>query len=230
VPEPSSCAAVIPCFNERATIAALVRAIRSHLPSVIVVDDGSTDQTADLARAAGAAVLSHPRNLGKGAAIRSGFLRAKEQGFEWAFTMDGDGQHSPGDLPAFLHCAQTTGAELVVGNRMQNARAIPWLRRRVNLWMSRQLSRRAGRKLPDTQCGFRLVHLPAWATLSLRTEHFEIESEMLMAFLAAGHPVEFVPIQVIGPARRSHIHPLNDTWRWWKWWGGEKRTTRGPVD
>ena len=124
----------------------------------------------------------------------------------------------PEDLPAFWRCAEQTGALLVVGNRMHDARAIPWLRRQVNRWMSRQLSRRAGRHLPDTQCGFRLIHLETWATLPLNTERFEIESEMLMAFLAAGHRVEFVPIRVIGSGHRSHIRPVADSLRWWKWW------------
>jgi glycosyltransferase involved in cell wall biosynthesis len=218
VPEPTSCAVVIPCFNEAASIARLVVAVRQHLPTVLVVDDGSTDDTAALAAAAGATVVGHERNLGKGAALKSGLSRALEQGFEWAFTLDGDGQHTPEDLPAFLRCAEQTGALLVVGNRMHNARAIPWLRRQVNRWMSRQLSQRAGLHLPDTQCGFRLIHLATWAALPLKAEHFEVESETLMAFLAAKHPVAFVPIRVIGRGRTSRIHPVADSLRWWRWW------------
>ena len=187
VPGPTTCAVVIPCFNEGASIAALVVAVRQHLSTVMVVDDGSTDDTSVLARAAGATVVSHARNLGKGAALRTGLSQARQQGFAWAFTLDGDGQHAPEDLSTFLLCAEQTGALLVVGNRMPNARAIPWLRRQVNRWMSRQLSRRAGKHLPDTQCGFRLIHLATWAALPLQTEHFEVESETLMAFLAAAH-------------------------------------------
>jgi len=133
-------------------------------------------------------------------------------------TLDGDGQHVPADLPAFLGCAEQTGALLVVGNRMHNARTIPWLRRQVNRWMSRQLSRRARRHLPDTQCGFRLIHLESWAGLVLNTVHFEIESEMLMSFLAAKRPVAFVPIHVVGRGRHSHIRPVTDALRWSKWW------------
>jgi glycosyltransferase involved in cell wall biosynthesis len=177
------------------------------------------------AQAAGAQVVRHARNRGKGAALRTGLSLAGKQGFEWAFTLDGDGQHAPADIPAFQRCASQTGALLVVGNRMHNAQAMPWLRRRVNSWMSRQLSRRAGRDLPDTQCGFRLVHLKTWAGLSLKTERFEVESEMLMAFLAAQHPVAFVPIQVIGQRRHSRIHPLADTLRWWRWWHGPARAS-----
>ncbi len=186
-----TCAAVIPCLNEAGTIMPLVSALRRYLPSVIVVDDGSMDGTTALAGNAGAVVVSHERNLGKGAALRTGLSQALKSGFGWAATLDGDGQHVPDHLPAFLRCAEQTGALLVVGNRMHHARAIPWLRREVNRWMSRQLSRRARRHLPDTQCGFRLIHLETWANLALNTEHFEIESEMLMAFLAAGHPVRF---------------------------------------
>jgi glycosyltransferase involved in cell wall biosynthesis len=211
---------VIPCFNEGASIAALVAAARRQFPRVLVVDDGSTDDTSVLARAAGATVVSHARNLGKGAALRTGLSQALKQGFEWAFTLDGDGQHAPEDLSTFLRCAEQTGALLVVGNRMPNARAIPWLRRQVNRWMSRQLSRRAGKHLPDTQCGFRLIHLATWAALPLQTEHFEAESETLMAFLAAAHPVAFVPIRVISRGRSSHIHPVADSLRWWRWWRG----------
>ncbi len=230
--EPLTCSAVIPCFNEEATIAALVNALHLHLPCVIVVDDGSTDATAAVAQAAGATVVSHGRNVGKGAALRTGLALAGKRGFEWAFTLDGDGQHAPEDVPTFLRCARQTGALMVIGNRMYNAQAIPWLRRQVNRWMSRQLSRRAGRPLPDTQCGFRLIHLRTWAALSLTTERFEVESESLMAFLAAEHLVAFVPTQVIGQSRSSHIHPVADSLRWWKWWKRLARASsrRGGAD
>ena len=223
MPEPTTCAVVIPCFNEGASIAPLVAAARRQFPRVLVVDDGSTDDTTAQAQSAGAQVVPHTKNLGKGAALRTGLAQAQQQGFEWAFTLDGDGQHEPDDMPAFLECAGRTGALLVVGNRMPNARAIPWLRRQVNRWMSRQLSRRAGRPLPDSQCGFRLIHLATWAALPLKTEHFEVESETLMAFLKAAHPVAFVPIRVIGRGRSSHIHPVTDSLRWWKWGRGFDR-------
>ena len=222
---PTICAAVIPCFNEGATIAGLVGAALQHLPQVVVVDDGSTDRTSEAAQAAGARMVRHETNRGKGAALRTGLALAMKQGFEWAVTLDGDGQHAPDDIPAFLRCAGQTGALLVIGNRMHNAQAIPWLRRQVNSWMSRQLSRRAGKPLPDTQCGFRLIHLETWASLSLKTEHFEVESEMLMAFLAAAYSVAFVPIQTIGRRRNSRIDPLADSLRWWKWWHGLARAT-----
>lgn len=154
--------------------------------------------------------------------------RALRQGFEWTFTLDGDGQHHPDDLPSFLRCAEQTGARLIIGNRLQNAQAMPWLRRQVNRWMSRQISRYATMNLPDTQCGFRLIHLGTWATLPLTTAHFEAESEILLAFLAAARHVEFVPVKVIGRGRSSRIHPLADSLRWWKWWRGLSRSADPP--
>ena len=226
--EPANCAGVIPCFNEGSSIAPIVNAIRRHLPVVIVVDDGSTDKTPVRARTAGAEVVRHERNLGKGAALKTGLSRALKHGFEWALTLDGDGQHAPDDLPGFMTCAEETGARLVVGNRMHNAAAIPWLRRHVNWWMSRKISQRAGRRLPDTQCGFRLIHLETWAGLPLKTEHFEVESEMLFAFLAVGYRVEFVPVQVIGRSRNSHINPVTDTFRWLNWWQKGSPRLRRP--
>ncbi len=217
------CAAVFPCHDEAASIGEVVAGVRQHLPTVIVVDDGSEDGTANAASQAGAEIIRLPRNTGKGAALQAGWQRAHTRGFTWALNLDGDGQHRPEDIRTFLRCADETGALMIVGNRMHRSQAIPWLRRTVNRWMSRQLSARAGQPLPDSQCGFRLLNLPAWAALRLETDHFEIESEILLAFVHAGYRVEFVPIQVIGEGPHSHIHPLKDTWRWLQWWQRDNR-------
>jgi glycosyltransferase involved in cell wall biosynthesis len=218
-----NCAAVIPCRDEAATIAGLVAAARGFVRCVIVVDDGSRDDTATRASAAGASVVRHAHNRGKGAALRTGLQAARQAGYGWAIVLDGDGQHSPADIPTFLQKAAEPGLGLVIGNRMGQANELPWLRRQVNRWMSRRLSRRSGRCLPDSQCGFRLVNLPAWERLGLETNHFEVESEMLLAFVTAGHRVEFVPIQTIGRGPHSHIRPILDTWRWARWWFGAKK-------
>ncbi len=209
---------MIPCLNEAMTIVSLVRAVHAHLPRVIVVDDGSSDNTAQLAAGAGAGVVRHAKPRGKGAALAAGWLRAKECGCQWALSMDGDGQHAPDDIPRLLNCAERTGASLVVGNRMENARAIPWVRRTVNRWMSRRISRLTGRSLPDTQCGFRLMNLEAWSQVHLNADHFEIESELLCRFIAAGQRFAFVPVQVIYRNEQSKIRPVRDTHRWFRWW------------
>jgi len=195
----------------------LVREIRKQLATVIVVDDGSNDGTGTLAAEAGAEVIRHDGPQGKGAALRAGWGRAVERGFSWALSMDGDGQHAAADITTFLASAGQGRAALVVGNRMPDAAAMPWLRRKVNRWMSRRLSRVAGCELPDSQCGFRLMRLDVWRQLELRTTHFEIESELLLAFVAAGQGVEFVPIQVLYKTEQSKISPWRDTWRWFRW-------------
>jgi glycosyltransferase involved in cell wall biosynthesis len=195
-----------------------VREVRQHLPAVIVVDDGSADGTAVLAADAGADVVRHEKPRGKGTALAAGWTRAQERGFTWALSMDGDGQHAPADIPALLERATTSAARLVVGNRMAYPAGMPWLRRHVNQWMSRRISRMTGHELPDTQCGFRLMHLDTWIYVHLRADHFEIESELLSKFTAAGHNVEFVPIRVIYRDERSKIRPMRDTHRWFRWW------------
>jgi glycosyltransferase involved in cell wall biosynthesis len=212
------CAALIPCFNEASGVGEVVRTVREHLPNVLVVDDGSTDATAAAARVAHAEVVRHAVNRGKGAALRVGFQHLRDGGFHWALTLDGDGQHAADDIPRFFSCAERTGAQLVIGNRMAQAHRMPWVRRRVNRWMTRRLSRRARVSLLDSQCGFRLVSLEGLASVPLLTDHFEIESELLLAFLRAGLQVEFVPVQTIYRPGGSKIHPVVDTWRWLRWW------------
>ncbi len=225
---PNQCAAAIPCLNEAGHIAAVVRGVRLYLPSVFVVDDGSSDGTAPAAEAAGAQVLRHSTNRGKGAALATGWAEARRRGFRWVLCLDGDGQHDPADIPALLVRAAQTGAELVVGNRFYNGHAeVPLLRRAVNRWMSRQLSRLAGAVLPDTQCGFRLLDLELHRRLELATRRFEIESELLVAALAAHARVEFVPIRAIYKAGPSKIEPVTDAWRWWRWWWRQGGGARG---
>jgi glycosyltransferase involved in cell wall biosynthesis len=212
------CAALVPCFNEAAHIGTVIAGVQKHLPKVIVVDDGSTDATAERAKTAGAEVIRRSRNYGKGAALRAGWQHARNRGFEWVLTMDGDGQHAPDDIPALLDCAENTGVALVVGNRMGRANLMPFLRRRVNHWMTRRLSKLVGIPLADSQCGFRLIKLDALLRLQIRADRFAVESETLVAFIAAGCKVEFVPVQVIYQATPSRIHPVLDSWRWFRWW------------
>ena len=211
------CAAVIPCFNEAAHAGKVVTAVEKHLSKIIVVDDGSTDATSEQAKRAGAEIIRLPNNSGKGAALQTGWRRARTLGFKWVLLLDGDGQHAADDIPNFFECAEKTGSTLVVGNRMESSDAMPLLRRCVNRWMSRRISKMTGVRLPDSQCGFRLAHLETLITLPFHANRFEIESAMLVAFFAAGEKVEFVPVRTIYENSVSKINPLADTWRWLRW-------------
>ena len=192
--------------------------VRRHSSLIIVVDDGSTDITGEVAKAAGAIVLRTEQRRGKGAALQTGWRYAYESGFAWALSLDGDGQHDPAQIPFFFQSAETTGAPLVIGNRMEQPAGMPWVRLLVNQWMSRRLSRVSGRFLPDSQCGFRLMNLRAWSGLSVSSHHFEIESEILLAFILASHRVEFVPVRTIYRGEQSKINPIRDSVRWLRWW------------
>ena len=219
----AECVVVIPCLNEEKSIDRVVRAAREFLPRVIVVDDGSTDASARFATQAGAEFIRHDTPQGKGAALIAGWKRAAELGFAWALTMDGDGQHNAKDIPTFLAAAKDGEVDLVVGNRFASDGQMPWLRRKVNHWMSRRLSRAAGIALPDSQCGFRLMRLDAWKKVDLRTRHFEIESEMLLKFASQGFKIAFVPVQTIYRDECSKINPWRDTLRWFSWWRQRNR-------
>jgi len=220
------CAAVIPCFNEAGRLRGLVAEVKAHVGCVIVVDDGSRDATAGEARAAGAEVVGLEKNSGKGTALRSGWRRAHELGVQWVLMLDGDGQHAPDDIPKFFARAEASGASLIVGNRMNDLRRMPPVRRWANRWMSRRISQMAGVELPDSQCGFRLAHLETLSKLKIRTNRFEVESAMLIAFLAAGLQVEFVPVQTIYRSQPSRINPLTDSWRWLRWRHAERTPRR----
>lgn len=218
----AKCAAIIPCFNEAEALPDVLTRLRNLVPNIFVVDDGSTDETARVAASGGAQVLHHRVNSGKGKALRTGFAALRERGFSWALVLDGDGQHAPEDVPKFFASAEQTGARLVVGNRFGEIGKIPLVRRCVNRCMTALLSRKSGRTLADSQCGFRLIHLDSLAQLTLQADRFETESELLVKWARAGLSLEFVPIQVIYLHGRSKIHPLKDTWRWGRWWLGQR--------
>lgn len=212
------CAVVIPCLNEERKIRAVIRGVRKHLANVIVVDDGSSDATARFAAAEGAVVIRHARAQGKGASLKSGFQEARRRGFGWALAMDGDGQHSPSDIPVFIEKTQRSSARMIVGDRTGTLGRMPALRRFVNRWMSSRLSGLCGVRLPDSQCGFRLIHLESWAQFQFRARNFEIESELLVRFIRAGLGVEFVSIQTCYGDEQSKIRPIRDSIRWFRWW------------
>jgi len=209
-------AAVIPAFREEKHVAEVVRRTLQRLPNVLVVDDGSNDATADEARKAGADVIVHEQNRGKGESIKSGFRYWLENGSTYVVILDGDGQHLPEEIDRFLATAATSGAKLLVGTRMNDVREMPFVRRVVNRYMSRKISRACGQEIPDTQCGFRMVHRDIMSELLGGTERFDYETEMLILASRAGCRIAAVPISTVYSDEVSSIHPVRDTLRFFK--------------
>lgn len=206
---------IIPTYNEAAHIAPLVRKIRTQGLDVTVIDDGSSDATADLARREGALVIKNASNMGKGACLIRGFEHALQHDYEAVITMDGDGQHLPEEIPLFLAQASAEGS-LIIGNRMSNRMNMPWPRVLTNKFMSWLISSIAGQEIPDTQCGFRLIKRPVLDEVLLTTNKYETESEIIIKSARKGFAIVSVPIKSVYMNSKSGINPFVDTMRFFR--------------
>lgn len=206
-------AVVVPAYREGGRIGAVVKGIRVHAPLVVVVDDGSPDGTAAEAEAAGAHVIRHPRNQGKGAALETGFAYAAQQGMDFVITLDADGQHDPAHIPQLVALHREQGVPVVVGSRMGDPRTMPWLRRLTNRGMSALLSWIMGQHVADTQSGYRLYRTDVLPLVKAESGGFAAESETLLNLAAAGVRIGEVPIRVIYGDEKSKIRPVRDSVR-----------------
>ena len=205
--------AIVPAFNEARSIADVVTGLHGIVSHVLIVDDGSTDQTAARARAAGAEVLTRGRNTGKGSAIRAGLAHVMTRPFTHVLLLDGDMQHRPREASRLLDAAQRTGADLVLGERAFSREEMPAARYHANRIGSRVLSWFVGAPVQDTQCGFRVCRLDALRDLPLRARGYEIETEMLVKLRRRGARLASVPITAVYAAERSKLRPVRDTTR-----------------
>lgn len=207
---------IIPAYREGGRIGAVVAEVSNYLRDVIVVDDGSLDGTAAEAEAAGAVVIRHEVNCGKGVALNTGFKAARERGFDFVITMDGDGQHAPSDLLRFVEAYNQTGTPVLVGNRMSDTRTMPWVRQMTNRIMSWLLSREMGQRVPDTQCGYRLYKLSVVPAVPAESPRFAAESEILMDLSHRDIRIGSVPVATLYGTEKSKIHPVKDAIRFMK--------------
>ena len=196
---------LIPGYQEGPRISFVVKGARAFLP-VVVVDDGSTDDTAAQAEAAGATVIRHVPNAGKGAALRAGFRYALEHGAAAVVTLDADGQHDPAEIPVFLAAFVAGRPELVIGRR--DFGSMPPVRRVSNTLGGWIFSAAVGRHVPDNQSGYRLIGRRLMTVLLDSDESgFEFEVEMIARCIALGLPMTDVPIRTIYDGEPSHIRP-----------------------
>ncbi len=212
-------ALLIPVYNGADTVGGVIARCKALELALVVVDDGSTDGTADIVVRAGVDhFIRRQRNEGKGKALQVGFRYAAEAGYEAVVTLDADGQHRPEEVPKFLERFRRSGADILVGNRFEDRdylRRMPWQRvmsNRLSSGMIRQIGRLA---VQDIQCGFRLYRLPSVCGLEWRSCGFEFETEILLGARAQGLRMENVPVQCEYPqgTDRSQFGALRDSWR-----------------
>ena len=222
-------AALIPAYFEEKHIRDIAGRTRLQVDRVLVVDDGSGDRTSEEAKAAQVEVVRHDKNAGKGAAIKTGLRSLLGQsGIEFILVLDGDGQHLPEEISHFLEAANRTGAPFVVGNRMDDVRTMPFVRKCTNRYMSWTISRVIGQRVPDSQCGFRMFHRSlAQEFLGTESAAFDFETEMLAAAARLGCTIASAPITTIYGEEVSKIHPLRDTVKFFKLLQRLKRESRG---
>lgn len=219
---------LIPAYNEARRIASVVKGAREHIKDIIVVDDGSADTTAELAEKAGAYVLRHDKNLGKGMALRTGFTHAQKMAYHAVITLDADGQHDPAEIRNFLYAYQGNAGDIIIGSRLWDKAAVPLYRYIPNQIGIFCISKAAGCRIEDTQSGFRLYRKEVLDKATLETTGFETETEILIKAGKKGFRIQSLPVSAIYQSDyTTNFRPVRDFYRIsilvlkLAFWGGE---------
>ncbi len=207
---------LIPAYNEEKHIGDLIGKIREITSNIIVVDDGSVDKTARIVRDNNAICLEHKENKGKGASLSDGYNYLLEKGADYIITMDADGQHSPYDIDKFINLAESNIFDIIIGNRMKDTADMPLLRYLTNKFTSAVVSILSGQKIPDSQCGFRMVSTNVLRKVKIKSMNFDAESEILIKASRNGFKIGSVDIKTIYGDEKSKINPIKDTIRFFK--------------
>ena len=207
--------AIIPSLNAERTLPAVVEQARAFIDPVLVIDDGSRDRTGDVARAGGAIVLRHDVNRGKGAALKTGFAWALENGYDGVITLDADGQHLPSEIPKFLRERESSHSDLIIGGRSHLFGQMLPRRRTANRFSAWCIAKTSGVKITDSQSGFRFYSANLIRSLKLRTDGFDMESEVIVRAGRRGFRIVTIPIELgfVDGLSTSHYKPLMDTLR-----------------
>lgn len=205
---------LIPVFNGAKTIKPLIEKIRAFTDNIIVVDDGSTDDTNLIVKESRAMLILHSKNKGKGESLKSGFdYILKNTDFEYVIIMDADAQHDPRFIPDFLKAVHRKGADIVIGNRMEYTHNMPAVRRLTNKTMSFIISKVTKQDIPDSQCGYRLLKRKVLERVKTETSKYDMESEILFKAAKQHFKIDSVKISTVYKDQKSNINPLIDTFR-----------------
>ncbi len=206
---------IVPAYNAAQTVGDVVRSCREFVNNIVVINDGSRDETAGAATIAGAEVVTHPTNRGKGAALKTGFAWALERGYDIVITLDADGQHLPREIPKFLHAREETHADLIIGGRSHLFEEMLPRRRLANRFSAWSIAKASGTRITDSQSGFRLYSANLLRNIRLHTDGFDMESEIIVHAGRRGFKVLTIPIDLgfVDGISTSHYRPLKDTLR-----------------
>ncbi len=211
-------AVIIPAFNAAKTILTLIGKIQKDFPEldIIVVDDGSQDQTYSLAKNSKSIVLRHQVNQGKGEALKTGFRYAKEREYSYVITLDADLQHDPQHLKDFLQKVSVGKTDFILGTRNFSFQNMPWDRFLTNFISSVILTLLSGQKIKDSQSGYRMISGEVLKKIPLHCKKYDLESEILIKAGRIGFKIEPVEISTIYKGSKSFINPFIDTGRFLK--------------
>ena len=205
---------LIPAYNAQETLGSVLKKIEPLKMDTIVVNDGSSDETKRVASESGAQLLEHPLNLGKGAALRTGFQYILQKGYQVVITLDADGQHDPSEIPALLKIFQSVNPDILIASRAAEFGKMTFLRRFWNRLGVKAVARLCHSDITDSQSGFRLIRTEVLKAVDLSTSRFETELELLIKACKKGFGVLSVPIktQKVDGTGSSHFRPVIDTW------------------
>jgi UDP-N-acetylglucosamine---dolichyl-phosphate N-acetylglucosaminyltransferase len=203
---------LIPAFNEEPTLPRLIEAARQFIRDILVIDDGSEDATTLVSAMAGAMVHRLKTNAGKGEALKTGFKYALDTSYDWVITMDGDGQHAPSDIATFL--PMLAGPyDLILGNRMGDRTRLPFVRRVANRSSSFIVSLLCGRRVPDSQTGFRAYRSDLLRRVALHSSRYDLETEIIIKAARKGFRIGHCRIQTIYSGEVSRFRNVQDSLR-----------------
>ncbi|MDD8019076.1 MAG: glycosyltransferase family 2 protein [Bacteroidota bacterium] len=206
-------AILIPAYNAASSLPQLLQQTARFIPakSIIVINDGSKDETEPVAKKLSVVVLSHKNNQGKGAALQTGFDYALQNNFDAVITMDADLQHQPVDIERFLRLYEAKHYDIIIGSRLQNTKGMPLHRILSNTITTFLIRARTGADISDSQSGFRFITKRVLENVRLTSNGFESETEFLIKAASCGHTFGSLPIETIYAGEKSHMTHIQTT-------------------